>query len=230
MKAIPSAISITALVLTTILSSPLRAQSRTPVDADLDLNPQRTSALLKTGKNRAIAGTVLFFAAAGLEYGVIAPWANRASNSIDDPENPSTEEMNELLTVLIASVPVSALKLAGPLVANAGASTSYETYRDGIDNTIPDIRVWKPYQAGWVFRVVGGFIGFMGGLAGEEGKSATTFGTAIAAVGDVLWGVSCVSSIVYSSKRKGQAEDRLGLSVRPVFTREYGGLVFSGKF
>ena len=138
--------------------------------------------------------------------------------------------MSELMTVLLASVPVSALKLAGPLVANAGASTSYETYRDGIDNTIPDIRVWKPYQAGWVFHVVGGLIGFVGGLAGEEGKGATYVGTATSAVGDVLWGVSCISSVVYSGRRKRQAEEKLGLSLRPGFTKKSAGVVFSGKF
>lgn len=230
MKRISPIMFVFSLAITTVFCSPLEAQSLTPIDADLDLNPQRTSALLKTGRNRAIAGSVLFFVAAGLEYGVISPWAYRASNSIDDPEDPSTEEMSELLTVLLASVPVSALKLAGPLVANAGASTSYETYRDGVDNSIPDIRVWKPYQVGWVFRVVGGLISFVGGLAGEDGKGATYVGTATTAVGDVLWGASCISSIAYSSKRKRQAEEKLGLSVRPFFTKESGGLVISGEF
>ena len=175
---------------------------------DIITTPQEALPVIKRGQNRAIAGTVLFFGALAIDYGVMTPWANAVANKFSNSKthDDSANAASEALLVLVADVPIGVLRTIGPTIACAGASRAYGAYRDGVDHSIPDILVWKPYIAGWVLGAIGGVCSTLGGLS--QSKEVTTVGAVLSLGQEITWGWATIWSLVYSSKKMSMMHDK----------------------
>jgi len=108
--------------------------------------------------------------------------------------------------MLIVSLPVSALKVAGPSLSCASASRIYHEYKVSYDYLIRDIHVWKPYITGWVLGGLGGVFGFVGGSV--QSKEFINIGMGLSIGRDIAWGVATIWSVVYAIRKRSNVKER----------------------
>ena len=154
--------------------------------------------VMKKGRNMAIAGTILFFSGAAIEWPLIYPWAREINEKAMETDDPDSLDMDESLQLLAASVPIAALEISGPLLACIGATKSTKALRlTGLTKS-RTTHAWKPYIIGWVFGGVGGIMGFIGGLSKDQ--KIVNAGTGFGVCQDVAWGVATIWALIESAK------------------------------
>lgn len=161
---------------------------------------------LSKGVRQAIGGNVCYWLSVLVENAVISPLA----------ANVSTEE--GAVGLLMLSMPVSIMRIAGAPTACAGASNVYE-YRHAVDPQISDIQVWKPYAIGWGLTAASTVFTLLG-TVGQSYECLMT-GAVFAYARDVAWGVASVWSLVYAlrGRDEARAESDKTMGIAPIRTQ-----------
>jgi hypothetical protein len=173
---------------------------------------------LAKGRRSAVSGTAMYWAMLALEDFVLTP----LSFGVHTPEG--------ALVLVVLSVPVSALKVAGASVACAGASNVYE-YRVAVSPTVSDIHVWKPYAIGWGLTAGGTILNMFASLSGSA--PCLLAGSMFLYGRDIAWGVASIWSLIYATRHRLEEppRDDTGIEVVPLGTRNGGsGVALRWRF
>ncbi|MBN1308126.1 MAG: hypothetical protein JXA18_09430 [Chitinispirillaceae bacterium] len=165
---------------------------------------------IRNTNGQTIAGATLFFSGVAFEWMVLAPWSVRFSNHLSRYDTVRTEDSQEALGLLLASLPVGMLQISGASVACAGASRLKGTYTELVDPKIDEIHVWIPYIIGWVGRGFGSTLGFIAGFSNSSELS--TVASYLSLASEIAWTTSTIMSLVYSSKWRREAVNRLTIA------------------
>lgn len=186
-----------------------------------------TKNMLTTSSKRAVAGSVMFFTATAIDFGVILPISTKITKDLRAIEEPSLNDLNPTFTLLFASIPVSGVKIAGPIIACASANRSHQAYKR-VDSSIPGHKVWQPYKFGWLFRALGASFGIVYGLSPEI-ETLSYLSTGFQAVADGFWVAACVKSMKYTKENERTAENN-SISLTPLLLKKGGGLSLNMNF
>jgi hypothetical protein len=169
----------------------------------------------------------VFFTGMALEWGVLTPWSLRFSRHLAAHDTLSAADAGETIDMLLASLPVGALEIVGATAACAGASRVFGISHETVNTDIPDVKVWVPYEIGWICRALGDGLGFLAGLS--KNNNLSLVGSGFSLLGEASWTTSTIMSIVYSGRWRNDAQ--MKLFITPTYAPHRGsGLVLGWNF
>jgi hypothetical protein len=202
----------------------LSTETPEPEQKTPSVNIQQNSNLMtiKKGRNMAIAGTILYFTGVAVEWPVYYPWAKEISDKAKETDDPGSEDFGDAFLVLLATIPIGALEISGPLIACIGAHKSRRAQRlTGLTKS-RKTNVWKPYIIGWILAGVGAGIGAIGGLAEDE--RIENVGTGFGIGSEVAWSVATIWALVETSKTyKSVSSESSSVSIVPYYSKSGNG-------